>query len=35
MEFKDVTFQELWEELVQHLVCLLDDDPALFVSTWR
>ena len=34
MEQKDVTFQELWEELVQHLVCLPDNDPALFLRTW-
>ena len=34
MEQKDVTFQELREELVQHLVCLPDNDPALFLRTW-
>lgn len=31
---QDVTFQELWEKLVQHPVCLPDDDPALFVGAW-
>lgn len=35
MVLKDVTFQELWEQLVQHLVYLPDNDPALFLRTCR
>ena len=34
MEQKEVTFQELWEELVQHVVHVPDNDPALFLRTW-
>lgn len=34
VEQKEVTFQELWEELVQHVVHVPDNDPALFLRTW-